>query len=149
MVKVLVDNPERLFSIFSQYTLLVPCVALILAIILKGLFHRISGRFTIGKMLGSGGMPSAHSTFVVALSTAIGLKVGISSDLFAICLIFSIIVIYDAMNVRYQSGLHAKAINKMNTHDAYVLNESLGHTPSEALGGAIVGFVTASVLMLV
>lgn len=100
-------------------------------------------------MLGSGGMPSAHSTFVVALSTAMGIKNGVASETFAICLIFSIIVIYDAMNVRYQSGLHAKAINKMNTHDSYILNESLGHTPAEALGGSVVGFLTATLLMLV
>ena len=79
----------------------------------------------MAKMLGSGGMPSAHSTFVVALSTAIGIKNGVFNDLFAICLIFSIIVIYDAMNIRYQSGLHAKAINKINSHENHTLNESL------------------------
>lgn len=121
----IVTNPERIFYFFTQNTLLVPCIALIFAILLKGIIHRASGRFSVGKMLGSGGMPSAHSTFVVALSTAIGIKHQISSDYFAICLIFSIIVIYDAMNVRYQSGLHAKAINKMNTHDNHILNESL------------------------
>jgi uncharacterized protein len=54
-------------------------------------------------MFGSGGMPSAHSTFVIALATAMGLKYGATSDEFLICLVFSIIIIYDAMNVRYQA----------------------------------------------
>ena len=48
-------------------------------------------------------MPSAHSTFVIALATSMGMKYGVWSDNFMICLVFSIIIIYDAMNVRYQA----------------------------------------------
>lgn len=109
----------------------------------------ISGRFSVAKMLGSGGMPSAHSTFVISLLTAIGIKNGIRSDVFAICLVLSIIVIYDAMNIRYQSGLHAKALNKINSHEDHSLNESLGHTPIEAFAGGIVGLTTASIIMFI
>jgi uncharacterized protein len=98
-------------------------------------------------MFGSGGMPSAHSTFVIALATAMGLKYGATSDEFLICLVFSIIIIYDAMNVRYQAGLHAKAINEMTPHDGKELNEMLGHTPIEALAGGIVGFLSAVLLL--
>lgn len=137
-----------MFEIFHQYTILVPCIALIISIILKGVFHTFAGKFSVGKMLWSGGMPSAHSTFVIALTTAIGIKYGVASDEFMICLVFSIIIIYDAMNVRYQSGLHAKALNKINSHDEeYALNESLGHTPIEAFAGGIVGLTTAAFLM--
>lgn len=107
----------------------------------------IAGRFSVAKMLGSGGMPSAHSTFVVSILTAMGIKHGITSDYFTISLVFAIIVIYDAMNIRYQSGLHAKAINKMNSHEDYSLNESLGHTPLEAFAGGLVGLTTAAILM--
>lgn len=95
--------PEIFHLFIREYVLLVPCIALVIAILLKGFFHAISGRFSLGRMFGSGGMPSAHSTFVVALSTAIGIKNGVWSDTFALCLVFSIIIIYDAMNVRYQS----------------------------------------------
>lgn len=132
---------------FHEHILLIPCIALIIATILKGFFHAIAGRFSVAKMLGSGWMPSAHSTFVVAISTAIGIKSGVFSELFAICLVFSIIVIYDAMNIRYQSWLHAKAINKINSHENHSLNESLWHTPLEAFAGGIVGFLTATILM--
>lgn len=93
-------------------------------------------------------MPSAHSTFVVSLLTALGIKYGIRSDYFAISLVLSIIVIYDAMNIRYQSGLHAKAINKINSHEDHSLNESLGHTPLEAFAGGVVGLTTAAILMI-
>ncbi len=75
------------------------------------------------------------------------LKNGAWSDEFAICLVFSIIIIYDAMNVRYQSGLHARVLNRLTPDDGETLNESMGHTPLEALIGGIIGFLTAVVLL--
>ena len=92
-------------------------------------------------------MPSAHSTFVVALSTAMGLKHDVWSDEFTMCLVFSIIIIYDAMNVRFQAGLHARALNILTPHDGNTLNESIGHTPVEAMAGGIIGFTTAAILL--
>ncbi len=50
------------------------------------------------------------------------------------------------MNVRYQSGLHARVLNKLTPDDGEALNESMGHTPFEALIGGVVGFLTAVVL---
>lgn len=134
-------------NFFYEHILIVPIISLLVATLLKGLFHLIAGRFSVARMLGSGGMPSAHSTFVISLLTAIGIKNGIRSDVFAICLVLSIVVIYDAMNVRYQSGLHAKAINKINAHENHSLNESLGHTPLEAFAGGIVGLTSAAIIM--
>ena len=69
------------------------------------------------------------------------------SDQFLMCLVFSIIIIYDAMNVRYQAGLHAKAINELSPNDGQELDEILGHTPIEAFGGGCVGFLTAVLLL--
>ena len=122
-----------LHTFFLEYTITVPFCALLFAIIMKGCIHAAKGKFTIHKMFGSGGMPSAHSTFVIALATAMGIKYGPGSDFFLMCLVFSIIIIYDAMNVRYQAGLHAKAINELSPNDGKELNETLGHTPAEAI----------------
>jgi acid phosphatase family membrane protein YuiD len=47
-----------------------------------------------------GGMPSAHSAFTSALTTAVGITQGFSSALFAVTLGFSIIVWHDAIRVR-------------------------------------------------
>lgn len=47
-----------------------------------------------------GGMPSAHSAFTSALTTAIGITQGINSALFAVTLAFSIIVWHDAIRIR-------------------------------------------------
>lgn len=141
---------EILHSNFREYTLAVPFFALLFAILMKGFIHALKGKFTIHRMFWSGGMPSAHSTFVIALATSIGMKYGPWSDEFLMCLVFSIIIIYDAMNVRYQAGLHAKVLNEINTNDSNApLNESIGHTPFEALVGWVIWFFTAVVLLWV
>jgi len=48
-------------------------------------------------------MPSVHSSVVVALATAVAIKSGITSDLFAISMAFTVIIIYDAINVRFEA----------------------------------------------
>jgi acid phosphatase family membrane protein YuiD len=140
-------NFDIIQAYLYQYTLIVPFAALIFAVIIKWIVHAINGKFSVSNMLGSWGMPSAHSTFVVALSTAMWLKHDVWSDEFTMCLVFSIIIIYDAMNVRFQAGLHARVLNDLTPHDGQFLNESIGHTPIEAFVWWVVGFITAVILL--
>ena len=103
------------------------------------------------RSLGSGGMPSVHSALVTSITTAIGIKYGIFSDLFIVCLVFATIIIYDAINVRFEAGLHAKALNNLRCSkeagEEYSFNESIGHLPEEAFVGSILGIFTAVLLM--
>lgn len=98
----------------------------------------------------SGGMPSAHSSFVLALTTAIGLKEGIYSSLFALSLSFSAIVVYDAMHVRNEAGKHATVLNQifkehkitdLEIKKMFPLENSIGHTPLQAMIGALCGII--------
>jgi len=130
---------------FAQHIILIPLVAYIVATLLKGLFLWQKSHFNLQLMLSTGGMPSGHSALVASLATAIGIKYGPLHDLFVLSLVFAAIVIYDAMNIRYQSGLHAHALNKIKGEKK--LNESLGHLPSETLVGSMVGVFVAAVLM--
>ena len=43
----------------------------------------------------SGGMPSSHSSVVIAIATLIGLREGIYSPIFGLAFVFAMIVIYD------------------------------------------------------
>ena len=52
-------------------------------------------------------MPSAHTAVTVSLTMALALKYGVLNDLFALALTFTVITIYDAINIRYEAGLHA------------------------------------------
>lgn len=94
---------SQLGIFIENHVLFIPIIALVAATLLKGFFHALAGRFTMARMFGSGGMPSAHSTLVVALATSMGIQNGVWSNEFAISLVFAIVIIYDAMNVRYQS----------------------------------------------
>jgi uncharacterized protein len=138
---------EQFQTYLYSYTLLIPFIALLVAIVVKGAVHAAKWKFSFSNMLGSGGMPSAHSTFVIALATSMGIKYGPWSDMFLICLVFSIIIIYDAMNVRFQAGLHARALNTLTPNDGITLNESIGHTPIEAMAWGIIWFTTAAILL--
>mgnify|MGYP000134544591 FL=1 len=52
---------------------------------------------------------------VCAMVVATGRYCGVNSPLFAIAAVLSIIVMYDAMGVRYETGEQAKVLNRMFT----------------------------------
>ena len=74
-------------------------------------------------------------------------------DEFAIAAVLSIIVMYDAMGVRYETGEQAKLLNRMFSEwidqgavslpflRDKKLKEMVGHTPIEVLTGAVLGVV--------
>lgn len=89
---------------------------------------------------GMGGMPSTHSALVSSLSTIIYLNYGMESPLTSITIIFSLIVIYDSMGIRYESGRQAQLLNRLTDSN---LKEQLGHKPLETLVGVFLGIVLA------
>jgi len=131
---------------FENHIILVPVVAWFVSVLLKGIYHHFFGTLTLARALGSGGMPSVHSSLVTSLATAIAVKYGIYSDMFAIASVFALIIIYDAMNVRFEAGLHAKALNQL-MDNKYSLNEMIGHLPEEALAGSCIGVIVGYALM--
>jgi acid phosphatase family membrane protein YuiD len=88
---------------------------------------------------------------MTATTHAIGLYFGFANPLFALAVAISMIVVYDAANVRRQAGIHAQRINvifdellrghPINEKD---LREVLGHTPLEVAGGILFGLVVAT-----
>lgn len=87
---------------------------------------------------GMGGMPSTHSALVSSLSTIIYLNYGIESPLTSIAIIFSLLVIYDSMGIRYESGRQAQIVNRLTGSN---LKEQLGHKPLETLVGVFLGII--------
>ncbi|MDE7228887.1 MAG: divergent PAP2 family protein, partial [Oscillospiraceae bacterium] len=82
--------------------------------IIKTIIHTIKYKsFNPERITGAGGMPSSHSSLVISvLIYALRLH-GVRSSEFAFALLIAGIVIYDAMSVRYNAGLHAKELNKL------------------------------------
>lgn len=104
-------------------------------------------KFDAKRFVSSGGMPSSHSALVVACTTAIGKLYGIHDGLFALSVVFSAVVMYDACNVRRSAGDTAKLVNQLLAHVEKLtaqdfaddLKEVMGHTPLQVLMGALLG----------
>jgi acid phosphatase family membrane protein YuiD len=56
-------------------------------------------------------VPSSHTAFVVGLTTALGMLEGTQSNMFALALVLSLVVAYDATGVRLHAGRHASVLN--------------------------------------
>lgn len=102
--------------------------------------------------------PSFHTWLTTSITTMVWLSEWFNSLLFAVCFAFSLLVAYDAMNIRFESGKQAKCINEirsslsaallwsLNREERLPLKERLWHTPIEVAGWMIISFVLTFVL---
>lgn len=134
---------------YTQYRyLIVPFVTWLCVQTFKVLWElATTKKFNFKRIIGAGGMPSSHTAIVVSITTMVGRSQGIDSVIFAVSLIFSLVVMYDACGVRRQAGKQARILNDIvNTPGLTTVQvreklvEALGHTPLQVIVGAIVGF---------
>ena len=149
---------QLLKELLNNKPLIIAATSWLVAGILKMLVElRVNKKLTISRIVGAGGMPSSHTSTVVALAISIARFNGLSSGEFALAMIFAIIVIHDAVGVRLETGKQAKVLNTMMFEsEAFKdldfekqLKEYVGHTPSQALAGAIVGIAVTIFMILV
>ena len=143
-----------LIGITKNEILLSAVAGWFVAQVLKTIIHiLVTKSFDPERLVGTGGMPSSHSATVCGLATAVGINYGTSGIEFALACTFAIIVMYDALGVRRQTGKQAKILNemigifnnmgtKMSTEDR--LKEFVGHTPFQVIVGALIGFGIAA-----
>ncbi len=121
--------------------------------LLKLLFYYLyNKKLNFKIMTETGGMPSSHSAFVIALSTSVAIVNGYMSVEFAVAAGYALVVMYDAAGLRRSAGKMAAVLNKIvddiyhkkdDRHASDRLIELLGHTPVEVLMGALLGIVIA------
>ncbi len=146
-------------QLFQNQIFLSAALGWCVAQILKTIIHLIlSKEFVAERLIGSGGMPSSHSSTVCALAAATYFEYTATSYEFAMALIFAIIVMYDAMGVRRETGIQAKLLNdilktfedmgrrEISAHDK--LKEFVGHTPLQVLMGALLGIFLSWMMYL-
>lgn len=123
----------------------------------KGLWAFLrTGHWNLRRFFETGGMPSAHSAAVSALSMSVGLEQGFRSTLFGVTLYFSLIVMYDAAGLRRAAGRQAAVLNRLierqfrdSEGDTHKLMELLGHTPFEVFVGSSIGVASALIWNLI
>lgn len=143
-----------LSEFFKNYIFGTTVVAWLIAQSIKvvlGVFRE--KRFNFRWFVGTGGMPSSHAAGVSALATSIGISYGFDSALFAVTLVFALIVMFDAQGVRFSTGRQAEILNKMlddiywkKRLDDKQLKEFLGHTPVEVFAGIALGIIISLLL---
>lgn len=134
---------------FQQYILVIPILTWLISQGIKVLVYaRYRSLTGFREIFKSGGMPSAHTSFMLSLATAVGLKEGFFSTIFSVTLALTAIVVYDAIHVRMEAGKHAEVFNEMykdrETKSSvlakyFPLETSIGHTFYEVLGGGALG----------
>ena len=130
-------------QLISNSVLITALIGWFAAQVLKMILVWDKKKFDFKRIIGSGGMPSSHSSFVMALTMSIGFTQGFDS--------MSFVVMYDAAGVRRSAGQQAAILNKlvesvMNADFSKTekrLKELLGHTPIEVFAGAILGVIIA------
>lgn len=100
--------------------------------------------------------PSVHSGISSSVCVVIGISTGWSGPLFALASGMSFLFWYDAMNIRYQAGMHAKYLNDIRLElqdllkvgqNLQFLKERLWHTFVEVIGWILIGALLTFVVM--
>jgi len=142
-------------ELMRNTSLTTPLLCWAVAQVLKVVYHLTAQRKLDLRLLTSaGGMPSSHSAFVSALATAVGIREGIDSSAFAICVVFASVVMYDAAGVRRAASRQASILNRILDElfrgqplSEERLLELIGHTPIQVVVGAAIGIVLTWLLM--
>jgi len=136
-------------ELLANFTLIAMAISWFLAQTIKVVVYRFKeGEWNIWHFFEAGGMPSTHSASVTSVTLGVGLTVGWGSPLFTACLVFALIVMYDATGVRRSAGKQAEILNRI-VDDIYStgkvkiskLKELLGHDPIEVISGASIAIV--------
>jgi acid phosphatase family membrane protein YuiD len=125
-------------------SLVVSVATQVLCQIFKVVFNSLKERrFRPYYFVSTGGMPSAHTAFVSALTVSLALRHGLSSELFAVSFVFSAIVIYDLVRVRgavyAHSGALARLLETLPPRQRPALPHLVGHSLLEILVGLAAG----------
>ena len=140
---------NTIVSIITNKYIYIPVVLWFSIQLFKVIYDLIkTKKFNFKRIMGAGGMPSSHSAVVVSLATLIGKYEGVDTAIFALAVIFSFIVMYDAAGVRRAAGKQAKLLNKIiqtpglsSLEVQWKLVEVLGHSPIQVLVGALIGVI--------
>ena len=147
---------EWILALITNKYLIAGGSAWLIAQVVKTVIHAIiNKKIVLERLIGDGGMPSAHSATVSALATFTAWRCGPGSFEFAATLFLAIIVCHDAMGVRLETGKQAKLLNEMmelyktlssKELPEVKLKEFVGHTPIQVVAGILTGILVATLL---
>ena len=141
---------------FSLDIILVPILTMIVVQAIKLATDGIKGNFNLTSILTTyGGMPSGHSAFVTSLCAMVAYREGIESVAFSVSVIFSLLVITDAMQFRKHVDQQGKAITALtkllpqsDQSSIPTFASGLEHTFPQVVVGVLIGIAIPSLIVL-
>jgi len=100
-----------------------------------------------------GHMPSMHSALVSSLVVVVGYLEGPNTGVFAISIVFALIILDDALRIRMHLGDQGRYLNmliqtlKLDRKKYPRLKERVGHRWSEVIVGVLFGLVLSVLLI--
>ena len=166
-------------TILRNYPLIASVCSILFAQFVKfpiALFSKKAGA-NVSLVTSTGGMPSSHSAAVSSLITALIIDHGFASPFVAIATTFGLIVMFDAMAVRRQSGEQGILLQKLyeeqireessalkhveieseddpidlfdtEENKKLIIKKYLGHKPIEVFAGVLTGIAMAFTLRI-
>lgn len=132
-------NPALLITVAIQFG----CQAF------KVVYYSIRNRrLEAHRLFSTGGMPSAHSAFVSALTVSVGFVEGWSSAALTVSVVLATIVVFDAVRLRRTVDHHSRVLHELiaslpDKRPAFN-PPVVGHSTTEVVAGIVVGTVFAT-----
>ena len=112
---------------------------------------KLTGKEMLTWLMRSGGMPSGHAASFIAVTTYLGCACGFDSAIFALALCMSLIIIYDAVNVRQAVGEHGRILTELaGKHGGKKPGRIVeGHTVPQVIVGGVLGIVIGVLVFMI
>ncbi|MEA1925628.1 MAG: divergent PAP2 family protein [Patescibacteria group bacterium] len=133
----------------------IPLTVGIIAQTTKFIIFSVKNGIKWNYFLTHGHMPSFHSAVAASLATTIGFFEGIDTGVFAISVVFALVIVDDALRVRMYLGDQGRYLNmliqtlNLDQNKYPRLKEHVGHRISEVAVGVIYGFLLTILLLFV
>lgn len=167
--EVPIIDPKRIMTTRAMQIIICCLIAMFSAQLIKVIIYSFKNKkFEYRMFFTTGGLPSSHSSLCVCLCVVLGMLQYHDEEqltwAFAVAVVVSMVVMYDAMGVRLEASKHAKILNRLadeipdeEKRSLYgkkgKLKEMLGHRGVEVLAGAAlgvaVGFAGFGIIMMI
>lgn len=158
VLETVMDDIRQIINQRALQVLIISLISMFLTQVIKFLLYSIKQKRMLWRFLiSTGGFPSSHSAFCITLCISLGIlqwyELQALDWTFAVAVVFTCVIIHDAMGVRYEASKHATILNNLTADKTVeerqelgfgkkgILKELLGHKGFEVFGGIMVGII--------
>lgn len=137
--------------------IIIPIIVLIATQTLKLITDSIKGNFDFYNLFTHyGGMPSSHTAFAASITSLVGFRLTMADPLFAVSLVFTLLIMRDAVAFRTLMGRQNVALNillkripEKDRETIKPFRERMGHSILEVSAGALFSVLLTYLLHII